>query len=74
MALRKSLQAACTAATAAGTNTLKTTAMVNGLVDSTLEALSKLGAISPGQQQAIPAIKAEALANVATIRIALYGA
>lgn len=74
MALRKSLQTACTATTAAGTNTLKTTAMVNGVIDATFEALAKLGPLSPGQQQALPSIKADALTNVATIRIALYGA
>jgi hypothetical protein len=73
MAIRKSLQTAATATTAAGTNTLKTTAMVNGVIDSTFEALAKLGPVSPGQQQALPSLKADALTNVATLRIALFG-
>jgi hypothetical protein len=74
MALRKSLQTAVTATTAAGTNSLKTTAIVNGVIDATFEALSKQSPMTPGQQQAITVLKADALTNVATIRIGIYGA
>lgn len=70
----KILSKGCTDTTAAGTNTAKTTAMVNACFDAALHAMTKTGAISPGQQQAVTALKADALTNVATIRIALYGA
>lgn len=70
----KILSKGCTDTTAAGTNTLKTTAIVNAAIDAALHAMTKTGAVSPGQQQAIVALKADALTNVATIRIAVYGA
>lgn len=70
----KLLTKGCTDTTAAGTNTLKTTAMVNAAIDAALHAMTKSGGISPGQQQAIASLKADAFANVATIRIAVYGA
>jgi len=70
----KLLSAGCTATTAAGTNTLKTTAMVNAVIDATMHAMAKTGAVTPGQQQLCAALKADALTNVATIRIAIYGA
>lgn len=70
----KFLSAGCTATTAAGTNTAKTTAMINACFDAALHAMTKTGGISPGQQQAIAALKADALTNVATVRIAIYGA
>lgn len=75
MALQsKILSKGCTDTTAAGTNTLKTTAIVNAVIDATLHAMTKTAGISPGQQQAAVALKADALTNVATIRIAVYGA
>lgn len=70
----KILSKGCTDTTAAGTNTLKTTAMVNAVVDAALHAMTKTGAIAPGQQAAAAALKADMLTNVAQIRIALYGA
>ena len=70
----KLLSAGCTATTAAGTNTLKTTAMVNAVIDATMHAMAKTGGVSPGMQQQCAALKADALTNVATIRIAVYGA
>lgn len=70
----KILSKGCTDTTAAGTNTLKTTAIVNAAIDAAMHALTKVGGISPGQQQALVALKADALTNVATIRIAVYGA
>lgn len=72
--MRKSMTAACTATTAAGTNTAKTTAIVNGIVNTVLDVMSKMGALTPQQQQAVAALKAECLTDVATIRIAIYGA
>ena len=69
----KILSKGCTDTTAAGTNTLKTTAMVNAVCDAALHAMTKTGAITPGQQQALAALKADALTNVATLRIAIYG-
>ena len=74
MALRKILTKGCTDTTAAGTNTLKTTAMVNAVAAATVEAMGKTGAITPGMQQAVTVLIAEMLTNVATMRIALYGA
>jgi hypothetical protein len=70
----KLLTAGCTATTAAGTNTLKTTAMVNAVVDAVLHEISSRAAVTPGQQQLGEAFKADMLTNVATIRIAIYGA
>jgi hypothetical protein len=70
----KLLTAGCTATTAAGTNTLKTTAMVNAVIDAVLHEIAARGAVSPGQQQLAQALKADMLTNVATIRIAIYGA
>jgi len=70
----KLLSAGCTATTAAGTNTLKTTAMVNAVIDATMHAMGKTGCVTPGMQQQCAALKADALTNVATIRIAVYGA
>ena len=70
----KILSKGCTDTTAAANNTLKTTAMVNAVIDAALHAMTKTGAITPGQQQAAKALKADALTNVATIRIAIYGA
>lgn len=70
----KLLTKGCTDTTAAGTNTLKTTAIVNAAFDAALHAMTKSAAVSPGQQQAIAALKADALTNVATLRIAIYGA
>lgn len=70
----KILNKGCTDTTAAGTNTLKTTAMVNAVIDAAMHAMGKTGATTPGQQAALAALKADALTNVATIRIALYGA
>lgn len=69
----KILTKGCTDTTAAGTNTLKTTAIVNAVIDAAMHAMTKTGGISPGQQQALVALKADALTNVATIRIAAYG-
>lgn len=69
----KQLSKGVTDTTAAGTNTLKTTAIVNAAIDAALHAMTKTGGISPGQQQAIAALKSDALTNVATIRIAVYG-
>jgi len=74
MALKsKILQKGCTDTTAAGTNTLKTTAMVNAVVEATLDAICKTGAVTPGQQHIAKDLKADMLTNVASIRIALYG-
>lgn len=70
----KVLLKGCTDTTAAGTNTLKTTAMVNAIVDATVHAICKTGAVTPGQQNIAASMKADMLANVASIRIALYGA
>ena len=75
MALQSKLLAkGCTDTTAAGTNTLKTTAMVNAVIDATMHAMGKTAGVTPGMQQQCVALKADALTNVATIRIALYGA
>ena len=75
MALQsKQLSKGCTDTTAAGTNTLKTTAMVNAVIDAAMHAMTKTGGVSPSQQQAVASLKADALTNVATIRIAIYGA
>lgn len=74
MALKsKILVKGCTDTTAAGTNTLKTTAMVNAVVDATVDAMAKTGAITPGQQCIAATLKADMLTNVATLRIAVYG-
>ena len=48
--------------------------MVNAVIDATMHAMAKTGAVTPGQQQLCAALKADALTNVATIRIAIYGA
>lgn len=75
MALQsKILTKGCTDTTAAGTNTLKTTAIVNATIDAAMHAMGKTGAVTPGMQQQCAALKADALTNVATIRIAVYGA
>ena len=75
MALKsKILTAGCTATTAAGTNTLKTTAMVNAVVNATMDAISKHAPVTPGQQSIAAALQADMLSNVATLRIAIYGA
>jgi len=74
MALQsKILAKGCTDTTAAATPTLKTTAMVNAVIDATMHAMAKTGGVSPGMQQQCAALKADALTNVATIRIALFG-
>lgn len=70
----KILSKGCTDTTAAGTNTLKTTAIVNAAIDAAMHSMTKTGGVNPSQQQAIAALKADALTNVATIRIAVYGA
>jgi hypothetical protein len=70
----KILSKGCTDTAAAGTNTLKTTAIVNATIDAALHAMTKTGCVTPGMQQAAAALKADALTNVATIRIAIYGA
>lgn len=69
----KLLSKGCTDTTAAGTNTLKTTAIINATIDATMHAMGKTGAVTPGAQQQCAALKADALTNVATIRIAVYG-
>lgn len=69
----KILSKGCTDTTSAGTNTLKTTAIVNAAIDAAMHAMTKTGGVNPSQQQAIAALKADALTNVATIRIAVYG-
>lgn len=69
----KILSKGCTDTTAAGTNTLKTTAIINATIDATMHAMCKTGGVTPGMQQACAALKADALTNVATIRIAIYG-
>jgi hypothetical protein len=69
----KLLTAGCTATTAAGTNTLKTTAMVNAVVDAAMHEMAKCGAVTPNMQNRLTAFKADMLTNVATIRIAIYG-
>jgi len=69
----KLLSKGCTDTTAAGTNTLKTTAIVNAAIDAAMHAMTKTAGVTPGQQQAVAALKADALTNVATIRIAVYG-
>ena len=75
MALQsKILSKGCTDTTAAGTTTLKTTAMVNAVIDAAMHAMTKTGCVTPGMQQACVALKADALTNVATVRIALFGA
>lgn len=74
MALKsKILTKGCTDTTAAGTNTLKTTAMVNAVVDAAMQEMCKSGAVTPAMQSQLAAFKADMLTNVATIRIALYG-
>lgn len=70
----KLLTKGCTDTTAAGTNTLKTTAIINAAIDAAMHAMTKTGCVTPGQQQAVAALKVDALTNVATIRIAVYGA
>jgi hypothetical protein len=70
----KILSKGCTDTTAAGTNTLKTTAIINAAIDATMHAMTKTGAVSPAMQNQCAALKADALTNVATIRIAIYGA
>lgn len=73
MALGKMLQIATDATTAAVTEEDKTTALVNGVIDATFDALSSLSPISPGQQQALAVLKADALTNVADIQVAIFG-
>jgi hypothetical protein len=48
--------------------------MVNAVVDAVLHEISSRAAVTPGQQQLGEAFKADMLTNVATIRIAIYGA
>jgi hypothetical protein len=48
--------------------------MVNAVIDATMHAMGKTGCVTPGMQQQCAALKADALTNVATIRIAVYGA
>ncbi len=74
MAMTQTLTKACTDTTAAGTNTLKATAIVAGTIDGLMAALSKAGTLTPAQQQAAAAFKALATTNAATVRIAIYGA
>lgn len=69
----KLLTKGCTDTTAAGTNTLKTTAIVNAVIDATMHAMCKTGCVTPGMQGQCATLKADALTNVATIRIAVYG-
>lgn len=72
MALRSSLQAAVDAATAAETDDTKCTALVNGVIDATLEALCMQSPVSTGQRQALTVLKAEALTDVADFSAAMF--
>lgn len=72
MAMTQNLTKACTDTTSAGTNTLKAAAIVNGVVDALVAAMSQTGTITPRQQQAITTFKSGV--NSATVRIAIYGA
>jgi hypothetical protein len=60
------------AVTAAETEDTKTTALIDGVIDCTLEALCFQSPVSPGQRQALAVLKAEALAEVATISAEVY--
>lgn len=72
MAMTQTLTKACTDTTAAGTNTLKAAAIVNGTIDAVVAAIAKAGTFTPRQLQAVNALKAGV--NSATVRIAIYGA
>jgi hypothetical protein len=59
---------------AAGTEAEKITALVNAVVDATLDAISKKSAVSGAQKASATALKADLLLNVDQLRAALYGA
>lgn len=71
MAMNENLNKACTATTAAGTNTLKAAAIINGTIDAMVAAIAAAGNLTPRQQQAAALFKTNV--NSATVRIAIYG-
>ncbi len=65
------LTAVNTTVTAAGTATAKVAACLPGLLDAIIAEVSKTSALTPGQQQRLAILRADLVANAATMQTAL---